>query len=141
MGFSILGPPLLTFVVYLWSRRNPAAPASVWMVRVPGIWLPWALVAFAFVFGDPMPELAGIGVAHLFYYIIEVLPRTEGPLKSAYTYLRTPDFMCRAFQTVPTGVGAPRPGAPRAPPQGGHQWGGGGRQLGAADRGDNLHRD
>ena len=75
--------------------------------------------------GDPTPNIVGIGAGHLYYFCVEVLPKTKG-----VEFIKTPEFLTASF-----GDGIPqrpaRPGA-RAPaaPAGRHQWGGGGQRLG-----------
>lgn len=144
LGFYALAEALNMFVIYLWAKRHPEEQASLWFFQFPGIYLPWVLVGWAFAMdGDPIPGLAGIAVGHTFYYILDVLPRGDGPLRNANKWLQTPDFVYRIFGVGPTGVAAQAraPGAGRAgvppPPPARHVWGGG-QALGGGDR---PHRD
>ena len=93
--------------------------------------LPWVMLAFNFLLGgNYVMDLIGIAAAHLYYYIIDVLPRTPGPLQGLRLYLTTPDFVVRAFGSMQTGFAARQPGAARGanvPPQ--HRWGGGRRMV------------
>jgi hypothetical protein len=129
LGIHVLGPSLLAFVIYLWSRRNPEEQATFWFFRVPGALLPWIMVGFTFLLGDdPVPDLLGIAAAHAYYYIVDVLPRTPGPFANTRSWLQTPERVVFAFGAMPTGLGARQPGAargPNPPPQ--HRWGGGRR--------------
>lgn len=145
IGFLALGEALNMFVIYLWARRHPEEQASIWFFTFPGAYLPWALVAWNFATDqDPVPGLAGIAVAHTYYYMIDVLPRGDGPLRHANKWLQTPDWVYRIFNVGPTGVaaqvqgGARRaPGGAPPPPPARHVWGGG-QALGGGDR---PHRD
>ena len=127
----VLGPSLLAFVIYLWSRRNPEEQAQFWFFRVPGAMLPWIMVGFTFLMGDNfVPDLIGIAAAHIYYYVVDVLPRTPGPFAGVRAYLTTPMIIVAAFGAMQTGFGARQPGAargPNVPPQ--HRWGAGGRRL------------
>ncbi len=129
MGIPFLGPPLLAFVIYLWSRRHPEEEATFWFFRVPGAMLPWVMVGFSFLMGDdPVPDLLGIAAAHAYFYAVDVLPRAGGALAGVRLWLQTPAAVVRAFGDAPTGLAAPRPGTARGPnPPAGHVWGGGQR--------------
>ena len=76
--------------------------------------------------------LLGIGVGHLYYFLVDVAPEQAG-----IDIIRTPAFVVEFFGGVPSGGANGRPpahgarGAPQQPrPQTGHNWGGG-RVLGA----------
>ena len=126
-----LGASLFTFVVYLWSRRNPEEKVTFWFFTVPGAMLPWVMVAWSFLMGgNYVLELIGIAAAHLYYYAIDVLPRTPGPFANARSWLTTPAPVVRFFGSMHTGFAARQPGAARGanvPPQ--HRWGGGRRMV------------
>jgi hypothetical protein len=113
LGFAFLGGPLLMYIVYLWSRKFPDREASLWFFRMPGALLPWAMVGLNFILGgDPVPDLLGIGAAHVYYYIVEVLPKARGSvLADARAWLKTPAALSRAFGVPPTGLSALPPGA------------------------------
>jgi hypothetical protein len=93
--------------------------------------VPWVMIAWHFLVEDTyLLELLGIATAHLYYYIIDVLPRTPGPLAGARLYLTTPAVVVHAFGSMQTGFAARQPGAARGanvPPQ--HRWGGGRRMV------------
>ena len=136
----VLGPPLFTMVIYVWSRRNPEAPTNFFMFRVPASYLPWVMVGFAFVVGqDPLPDLCGIAAGHAYYFLNEVLPTLDGPFKGR-RLLTTPRWLYNALSLAPTYApaaqvraeerrGGGAPGGPAAPP-GFHAFGGAGRRLG-----------
>lgn len=108
--------------------------------------------AFEVVLGNPYWDiLAGIGLGHVYYFIVDVYPLVYGK-----DLLHTPQFLINFFgvgEYVPPaapaagyggggtggGSGFARPGNVRTPndPTGGggsgrsgHNWGGGGRRLG-----------
>lgn len=102
LSLPILSLALFSMVVYVWSRRNPERQTAFYMFRVPAKWLPWVMTAFAFVLGDnPTNELLGIGVGHLYYFLKEVLPTMDTPLRNT-NFVRTPDFLYRYLQVPPT---------------------------------------
>ena len=41
---------------------------------------PWAMVAITMLLGnDPIPDLVGIAVGHVYYFLVELYPRAGGP--------------------------------------------------------------
>lgn len=134
MGFPrLLSFALFMMVVYVWSRRHPGEQASFYMFRVEAQYLPWVMLAFNFVLGaDPTSDLMGIAAGHLYYFVQEVLPTAESPLKGR-RLLQTPAFMYSLFGVPPTHAAAAlvrlRAGQGPAPPAPQRQWGEG-RVLG-----------
>ena len=127
----------LTFMVlYVWSRRNPTQQVSLYGFPIQSLYLPWALLAFNMLIGNPLTvPLMGVATGHAYYFAIEVVPDNYG-----YDVVTTPKFLvdaCGGGAAAPTGPGfraAAPPGARQpaaaAAPRGGHNWGGG-RVLGA----------
>lgn len=130
---------LIFGVLYCWSRRFPTAQANVWGIPVPAQYLPFAhLVLRLFMGGQVFDMLHGMGVAHLYYFLADVVPQVQGR-----EVLHTPQFLIDRL-----GVGEFREAAPAAPARpgfgrreaepaaaqprrgGGYQWGGGGQRLG-----------
>ena len=135
MGQVAPAQAMLYLVLYVWSRRNPTQQVSLYGFPVQAVMLPWALCAFNMVIGNSLLlPLMGIGVGHLYYFAIEVLPDAYG-----VDVVKTPRALIDACggggggaPAVAPGVrGAAPPGrrAAPAPPRGGHNWGGG-RVLG-----------
>ena len=142
---------LTYLVMYVWSRRNPTTPVSLYGFQLQAVYLPWALLAFNLVIGNDLTApLMGVASGHCFYFCVDAFPLNYG-----YDIITTPRFIIDLF----SGGGPPRPGrgytatAPPArrgdqqqqqPPRGGggglfqrrpgggggHNWGTG-RQLGA----------
>eukprot|EP00549_Striatella_unipunctata_P004767 CAMPEP_0118691082 /NCGR_PEP_ID=MMETSP0800-20121206/10479_1 /TAXON_ID=210618 ORGANISM="Striatella unipunctata, Strain CCMP2910" /NCGR_SAMPLE_ID=MMETSP0800 /ASSEMBLY_ACC=CAM_ASM_000638 /LENGTH=281 /DNA_ID=CAMNT_0006588815 /DNA_START=18 /DNA_END=863 /DNA_ORIENTATION=- len=137
---------LSSYVIYVWSRRNPTAPASFWGFPVQAMYLPFVSLLITVLIGNPWGSaLHGIMIGHLYYFMVDVYPSVQGK-----DILRTPRFLINYF-----GVGEYTPERQqqqqqqRAPPQrrqdataapqqqtrgggGGHNWGGGGRTLGTS---------
>lgn len=128
LGMPFLAGALFMMVLYVWSKRHPETPTSFYMFQVPAAYLPWVMVGFSFIVGqDPIPDLLGIGVGHLYFFVKQVLPDMEGPFKDRML-LRTPDFLYRLFNLRATHANAAavriaerRAGGPA--PAGGHAWG------------------
>lgn len=56
---------------------------------VKGLYLPWALIALTILTGgSPVNDLIGIAVGHLYYFLVDVLPLSQG-----IAALQTPEFM------------------------------------------------
>jgi Der1-like family len=118
--------------MYVWSKRNPTAQASIWGIPVPAVWLPFAYLALTVCVGGSYFDLLhGLMVGHLYYFLAHVFPQVNGK-----DILVTPKFLIDQF-----GVGEYRPQRVEARPhepaarrpdrdQGGHNWGAGGQALG-----------
>ena len=130
---------LIYFVLYIWSKRNPTAQANIWGIPIPAIYMPFAYVALTVFMGNPINfMLHGIAVGHIYYFLVDVVPMVYGN-----DVLHTPQLLIDYFgvgEYVPPVAGyaapPPPPGAnadnnARGGGGGGHNWGAGGRALGA----------
>lgn len=142
--------PLVYYVLYVWSKRNPTAQAAIWGIQMQAMFLPFAVLALDFILGNDWFAVAhGYVAGHIYFFLVEVVPKVYGK-----TYITTPLWIIQRFgigqyvPPAPTGgmgavgnntfrgpgrVNAPRdPAAPAAAPArgGGHSWGGGGQRLG-----------
>jgi hypothetical protein len=129
LRMPFLAGALFMMVLYVWSKRHPEAPTSFYMFNVPAAYLPWVMTGFSFIVGqDPIPDLLGIGVGHLYFFAKQVLPGMEGPWKDR-VLLRTPDLLYRFFNERAThaNAAAVRMAERRAGGGGGggHNWGAG----------------
>lgn len=127
---SIYTKNLIYYVLYIWSKRNPTAQANIWGIPVPSIYLPFAYVALTLFMGNPIHfMLHGIGIGHIYYFLVDVVPTVYGK-----DVLHTPQFFIDFFgvgeYVAPIG-GADAPPPPQGNDGGRHQWGAGGRALGA----------
>lgn len=127
---AVISGPLLYMIIYVWARKEPDAVISFFGFKVKALYVPWVYVAFQVLMGSSViPVLMGIGVGHLYYFLVEVLPNTHG-----LNFVVTPRF-CVDFVGYVTGltqgpVYQPRPAAERMPARpAGHSWGSG-RTLG-----------
>lgn len=147
-------PPVFTrnlsyFVLYVWSKQNPEAPANIWGFPLKAMWLPFAYLAVTVLMGNSFWDVAhGIAIGHIYYFLVEVVP-------SVYRkdVLHTPQLLIDYFgvgeyvppqpvRNLAAGQGsnvwqAPgRAQPPRDPggagPTRGHNWGEGGQRLGAS---------
>ena len=124
MESVFMGPTLSFAVLYLWSKRNPEAPTSIWGFRLKGAQLPWGLMAFnVLIGGSPLNDLIGVLVGHVYYFLAEVYP-----LQSGRAVLSTPEWLQRM---VGGAAGIRVQGAAAHPAR--HNWGGQGRALGQAN--------
>lgn len=129
MGTWFLGISLLTYTIFMWSRKHPEESASFWMFRVPAKWLPFVMIGWDFVVSnDPVPGMIGVAAGGVVNYVLNYLPNS---VPGANKYLCTPQFVYRLLQLPPTGFsvrrtaggGFARPQVPAAQPIGGHRWG------------------
>ena len=90
-----------------------------------------------FMGGRVFDMLHGMGIAHLYYFLADVVPQVQGR-----EILQTPQFLIDRLgvgEYRPEPAAAPprqafgnaaQPAAAAAPQRGGHNWGGGGQRLG-----------
>lgn len=130
---------LTYYVLYIWSKRNPSANASIWGFPMKATYLPFAYLAMTVFMGQGyMDMLHGIAIGHMYYFLVDVFPMVYGR-----DILHTPAFFIDQFGvgeytgpaprapavTRPAGGGAAAP-APARPAGGTHNWGQGGQRLG-----------
>ena len=146
--YPIFSRNLVFYVLYVWSKRNPTAPANIWGFPMKAMYLPFAYVGLTVVMGNSWYDMAhGIIMGHFYYFLVDVVP-----IIYAKDILHTPQFLIDTFgigdytppqpqpqQQQPNRFAAPgqvRP--PRDPTQQQQQqqparrynWGSGGRALG-----------
>ena len=118
-GFMLLSQPLLTAIVYLWSREFADSVLSVFgLFQVQGFYWPWVLVAIRVLMGgSPVDDLLGIFVGHV-YYFLEDIQNIKLQAPTVLTeYLDGHRAAGRNADRHRTAFG-------------GHNWGGGGQRLG-----------
>lgn len=129
--FPVFSQNLIFAVLYVWSRRFPTAQANVWGFPIPAMYVPFAqLVLRLFMGGQVWDMLHGMAVAHLYYFLADVVPQVQGR-----DVLHTPQFLIDRlgvgeYRPAAALAAAPRRGGGGATTGGGHNWGGGGQRLG-----------
>lgn len=86
----ILGPSIVYYFIYVWSKRNPETPVSfMFGLRFKGFYVPFLFAALDLLMGASIiPHIAGIVAGHIFYFLVDVLPMQYGK-----KYLNTPQFL------------------------------------------------
>lgn len=115
-----LGQALSFMILYVWTRKNPDEQTSIFGFKVQAFYLPWALLAFNLLIGNPIfKPVLGIVSGHVYYFLHFIAPNAYG-----YNLVKTPAFMIESFG------GTPRPppgqaarGGRPVRPQAGHSWG------------------
>ncbi len=98
-GMSMMSEPILYYIVYVWSRRDPDSMVNIWGVKFKAMYLPWVYCAIRVVMNGPVQLiLLGIGVGHLYYFLVDVCPAQHG-----YELIKTPKW-CIDFMTYLTNV-------------------------------------
>ena len=132
-GMMFCSASLFMVVIYLWSHRHPDDQTSFFMFQFKGAYLPWVMIAIDFVLNnDVIPSLIGIVVGHIFYFVQDVLPGAESPLKG-YHLFATPRFINRLLNLPSTdaaaALNAMREGRDRVQPDRPQRPWGAGRRL------------
>ncbi|KAF3319971.1 derlin-1-like protein [Carex littledalei] len=88
----LLGPSMVSMLVYLWSREFPNAQINIYgLVNMKAFYFPWVMLALDMIFGSPLlPNLLGIVVGHLYYFFSVLYP-----LKTGRNPLKTPLWLQR----------------------------------------------
>ena len=55
-GLPFMGSAMVFMILYMWARKNPESPASLFGFELQAFYLPWALVAFHILIGTPDPS-------------------------------------------------------------------------------------
>ena len=127
MGMAFTAAPLVFTLIYVWSRYNPSTVVNLMgVVKLQSFFLPWAMIVLGMLFGNnPVPDLVGIFVGHVYYFLTELSPRAGGAI-----ILRTPLWFEKALMGVGVGQGAAQFQAAQRQQQGFRAFGGGGQRLG-----------
>nr|DAD18424.1 TPA_asm: hypothetical protein HUJ06_019887 [Nelumbo nucifera] len=77
---TFMGVSLVFMLVYVWAREFPNAKINIYgVVTLKGFYLPWAMLALDLIFGSPLkPDILGIVVGHLYYFLSVIHPLTGG---------------------------------------------------------------
>lgn len=104
----VLSDELLFTILYVWSRRDPEIMLNILGFKFKALYLPWVFTGIRLVMGGSITvPLVGIAVGHLYYFLVDILPRTNG-----LNIIKTPRF-CVDFVRWASGLtpsGAPSPG-------------------------------
>jgi Derlin-2/3 len=125
-------------ILYVWANRNPNA-----VVRMPlfgfqykAVYLPWSMLVIGMLMGNsPVFDLMGIAAGHVYYFLQDVLPNSEGAW-GGKRLLYTPGFLSGLLGEQPSHlnprerIDATMGRGGGAAGGGGYAWGGGGRVLG-----------
>jgi Derlin-2/3 len=107
---------MVFMILYVWSKRNPSTPASLWGFRMEARYLPFAFMALGMLMGNSIvPDVVGLLAGHVYYFIQEVLPETESPMRG-WKLLRTPAFLTSLLGVMPSDT-LLRPGQGYTEPQ------------------------
>lgn len=135
-GLYYLAEPFLFYILYVCSRRNAEGQTSFFGFKFKTLYVPWVNVAYRLLIGGSlMGPLLGIGVGHLFYFAVEIMPTLHG-----VTLIKTPHFCISAMEYA-SGRSVPVPsvrtqGTAAPVNRGGYNWGAG-RTLGGG--GNHAH--
>ena len=105
-GVHFLGSSLTFMMTYVWGRRNEHARMSflgVFTFRAP--YLPWVMLAFSVLLGNPVTiDVIGIVVGHTYYfleYVYPVLAEIRGwNIKRIMEPPRLLHLLCGTYQEV-----------------------------------------
>jgi Derlin-2/3 len=91
-----LAQPMIMVILYMWARRFPDELLSIYGIfTVTSAYLPFVMTGLAFLFNGAdavRMDLYAIGVAHVLWYVADVLPQITG------WHIMSPSFILALFQ-------------------------------------------
>eukprot|EP00494_Astrolonche_serrata_P026969 UN27232 len=74
-GLPFLGRPLIFMNLYVWSRTEPIRDVNFWGFTLKAWHLPFVLVVIGMLMGgNPMNDIIGIMVGHLYHFLSDIIP-------------------------------------------------------------------
>lgn len=127
LGLFFVASPLVFMLLYVYSRNFPNQNASIMgLFTVQSFYLPFAFLGITIVLGgNPMFDIAGIVVGHLWWFLTELYPAQGGR-----NLLATPEWLQQCVANL--GIGPP-PRPTESTPAGFAAFRGAGRRLGHED--------
>lgn len=124
LGMTFNAAPLIFMLIYVYSRNFPNQNASIWgLFTIQTFYLPFAFLGVTVVLGgDPIPDIVGMVIGHLYWFLTEIYPSQGGR-----NWLETPDWLKQVVSNF--GIGPP-PRPVDSVPQGFSAFRGSGRRLG-----------
>ncbi len=122
----LLGMCLISSIIYVWSKHFPDNSIMLYgLVKIQSFYLPFAFLAISLLLSQSMiPDIVGIVVGHIYYYLHDIYPRVSGR-----QILQTPGFLKRWLADAGLRGAAPPPSQTQGAPQGFRAFGGRGRRL------------
>lgn len=92
--FPFLGMSLIFMVLYVWSRKEPYTVVTFWGFAFQAWQYPFVLMVLGILLGgNPVLDILGIVIGHIFHFLTDVFPRQYGSV-----ILKTPQFMYDLFE-------------------------------------------
>ena len=92
LHIPFLSASLTFMVIYVWARRNPLVMMNfLGFLNFHAPYMPFVLLSFSFLVSGTVPksDAIGIGVGHLYWYLVDVYPRENDGQRP----LKTPRFL------------------------------------------------
>ena len=84
---------MVFMILYVWSKKDPYRTVTFWGFDFQAWHFPFVLALFSLLVGNsPLLDCVGIAVGHVYYFLMDVVPRVYGKV-----FLRTPEFLYRLF--------------------------------------------
>lgn len=96
LGMSKLSSALSTYIIYIWSKRNPLIIVQyMGIFSIPAYYIPWIMFIFSFLSERALPlnDTVGIAAGHIYFYFKTVYTRTNRTSDP----LRTPQILKNIF--------------------------------------------
>jgi Derlin-2/3 len=120
LGMQIMSEPILYYILYVWSRKEPDNVVNMWGFKFKALYLPWVYMGLRVLMSGSITHmLVGVAVGHIYYFLVDVVPNTHG-----ITLIKTP-MWCVSVIEWATGASQPTTqGFMAAPPRARQQDGG-----------------
>lgn len=88
LHITFLSASLTFMIIYVWARRNPLVMMNfLGFLNFPAPYMPFVLLGFSFAISGTLPKSDAIGimVGHIYYYLVDIYPRTRGGISPLQT--------------------------------------------------------
>jgi Derlin-2/3 len=102
LGMQVMSEPILYYILYVWSRKDPETVVNMWGFKFKALYLPWVYMGLRVLMGGSITlMLVGVGVGHLYYFLVDVVPNSHGT-----ALIKTPGWCVDLIERV---TGATQP--------------------------------
>mmetsp|Transcript_43436 Transcript_43436/g.106654 ORF Transcript_43436/g.106654 Transcript_43436/m.106654 type:complete len:300 (+) Transcript_43436:92-991(+) len=117
--FAIWGRALAMAAIQVWAQHNKTTPMRLFLITVPGVYVPLAMLAWEWIGGNgefPIQSICGVVAGHLYYFLTATLPQLPG--REGTVLIKTPAFLYQWCESLGTGRGPVGPSSATQSQQG-----------------------
>ena len=113
LQMQVMAEPILYYILYVWSRKEPDTVVNMWGFKFKGLYLPWVYMALRVLMGGGITHmLVGVAVGHIYYFLVDVVPNSHGT-----TLIKTPMWCVKVIEKMTGATQMGSSGFTAAPPR------------------------